>query len=167
MAGTTITIDMDRACSKCGAMGATQSGYCLKCAGERFLRRMKGASMTVLRRYTSTLDCELTEKEVLAYGRELASINAAISTEESSQISVKKEMASRLAGLEAKASEISAKVNRGKELREVQIAVTADFKKGTATEFRTDTGEVYRERPLRDDERQPGLPSAQEKASHD
>ncbi len=120
--------------------------------------------MSILRRYTTTLDCELTEKEVLAYGRELASINAAISTEESSQISVKKEMASRLAGLEAKASEISAKVNRGKELREVQIEVMANYKKGTATEVRTDTGEVYKERPLRDDEKQPGLP--EEKASH-
>jgi len=113
--------------------------------------------MPVLKRYNNTLDCELTDKEILAYGRELASINAAIATEESAQVSIKKEMASRLAGLEAKASEISAKVNRGKELREVQIEVLADFKTDRATEVRTDTGEVYRERPLRDDEKQPGL----------
>lgn len=114
--------------------------------------------MPILKRYTTTLDCELTEKEVLAYGRELASVTSAIATEESNQISVKKEMASRLAGLEAKASELSAKVNRGKELREVQIEVMADFKANTATEIRGDTGEVYRERPLREEEKQPGLP---------
>lgn len=115
--------------------------------------------MPTIRRYIATLDCELSEKEILAYGREFASTTAAISTEEANQVSVKKEMASRLAGLAAKASEISAKVNRGKELREVQIQVTADFKNGTATEVRLDTGEVYRERPLRDDEKQPGLPT--------
>jgi len=114
--------------------------------------------MPILRRYTMTLDCELTDKEVLAYGRQLASIASAIGNEEANQVSIKKEMASKIAGLEAKASELSAKINRGKELREVQIEVLADFTTGMATEFRSDTGEVYRERPLRDEERQQKLP---------
>lgn len=114
--------------------------------------------MPTIKRYTATLDCILTDTEILALGRELASINAAIATEESNQVSIKKEMASKLAGLEAKASEISAKVNRGKELRDVQIEVVADLITGTATEIRMDTGEVHRERPLRDDEKQAELP---------
>lgn len=118
--------------------------------------------MPILRRYFTTLDCILTDVELLKYGRELSSVISAIATEEANQASVKKEMASKIAGLEAKASEISAKVNRGKELREVRVEVMADFTTGMATEIRTDTGEVYRERPLRDEERQPKLPEPKE-----
>ncbi len=115
--------------------------------------------MPILKRYMATLDCELTEKQVLGYGRELAQINQEIAAEEDRQTSLKQELKARIAGLEARRTEISAKVNRGKELREVQIEVMADFKAGTATEIRTDTGEVLRERPLREEEKQPGLPA--------
>ena len=113
--------------------------------------------LPILRRYTATLDCELTDKEILAYGRELASVNQEVAAEEDRQNSLKQELKARIAGLEARRTEISAKVNRGKELREVQIEVLADFKIDMATEVRTDTGEIYRERPLRDEEKQPGL----------
>jgi len=106
--------------------------------------------MPILKRYVATLDCDLTEKEILAYGRELAQINQEIASEEDRQSSLKQELKARIAGIEARRTEISAKVNRGKELREVQIEVTADFKTDMATEIRMDTGEVYRERPLRD-----------------
>ena len=34
----TITIDQNKACAKCGAMGATQSGLCLECIS----RKLKG-----------------------------------------------------------------------------------------------------------------------------
>ena len=114
--------------------------------------------MPVLKRYLATLDCDLAEKEVLAYGRELALVNQEIASEEDRQNSLKQELKGRIAGLEARRTEISAKVNRGKELREVQIEVLADFKTDIATEIRMDTGEVLRERPLRDNEKQPGLP---------
>lgn len=114
--------------------------------------------MPILKRYVATLDCDLTEKEILAYGRELAQINQEIASEEDRQSSLKQELKARITGIEARRTEISAKVNRGKELREVQIEVTADFKTDMATEIRMDTGEVYRERPLRDQEKQPGLP---------
>ncbi len=114
--------------------------------------------MPILRRYLTTLDCVLTDAELLKYGRELSSVISALATEQANQASIKKEMASKIAGLEAKASEISAKVNRGKELREVQIEVVANFTTGMATEVRTDTGEIYRERPLRDEEKQQRLP---------
>ena len=118
--------------------------------------------MQFLRHYTATLDCDLTDKEVLAYGRELASVNQEVAAEEDLQNSLKQELKARIAGLEARRTEVSAKVNRGKEVREVRIEVQADFKAGMATEIRTDTGEIYRERPLRDEEKQPGIPSVKE-----
>jgi len=121
------------------------------------MSRKQTTPLPILRRYTATLDCELTDKEILAYGRELASVNQEVAAEEDRQNSLKQELKARIAGLEARRTEISAKVNRGKELREVQIEVLADFKIDMATEVRTDTGEIYRERPLRDEEKQPGL----------
>ena len=57
--------------------------------------------MPVIRKYTTTLDCELKDTEILAYGRELAQVTSEAESEESRQASVKKEMAARLAGLEA------------------------------------------------------------------
>jgi len=117
--------------------------------------------MPVIRKYTTTLDCELKDTEILAYGRELAQVTSEAESEESRQASVKKEMAARLAGLEARRTEISAKVNRGRELRDVQVEVSADFKAGTATETRLDTGEIIRERPLRDEEKQAKLPEVE------
>ncbi len=114
--------------------------------------------MLTLRRYTATLDCELKDHEILAYGRELAQVTSEAGSEESRQASVKKEMSARLAGLEARRTEISAKVNRGRELREVQVEITANYETGMATEVRTDTGEIVRERPLREEEKQPELP---------
>jgi len=121
------------------------------------MSRKQTTPLPILRRYTATLDCELTDKEILAYGRELASVNQEVADEEDRQNSLKQELKARIAGLEARRTEISAKVNRGKELREVQIEVLADFKLDMATEVRTDTGEIYRERPLRDEEKRPGL----------
>ena len=118
--------------------------------------------MPILRNYTAHLDCDLTDKEVLAYGRELASVNQEVAAEEDRQNSLKQELKARIAGLEARRTEVSAKVNRGKEVREVMIEVQANFKTGMATEVRNDTGEVYRERPLRDDAKQPGIPAVQE-----
>ena len=161
MPTATVVINMDRRCSKCGKGGATQSGLCLKCAGDIALRRLKEKKgMPTLRRYTTTLDCELKDHEILAYGRELAQVTSEAESEESRQASIKKEMAAKLAGLEARRTEISAKVNRGRELRDVQVEVTADFTAGTATETRLDTGEIVRERPLRDEEKQAELPKA-------
>ncbi len=50
---------------------------------------------------------------------------------------------------------------RGMELREVEVEVIADFESGKVREIRQDTYEAIKERPLRDDERQPGLPIAE------
>lgn len=39
-----ITVDMDKACKKCGTMGATESGLCLACVSKKVLPEDNGES---------------------------------------------------------------------------------------------------------------------------
>ena len=39
----TITINMDKKCSECGKKGAAQCGLCIRCAGDRAIRKIKEA----------------------------------------------------------------------------------------------------------------------------
>ncbi len=41
MTTPTITINMDKRCVKCGQKGRTDSGYCLKCAGDIIVDKIK------------------------------------------------------------------------------------------------------------------------------
>lgn len=112
------------------------------------------------REIVKKLDCKLTEPEVLKYGRELAAINQQIDGAEVRKKSIVKELDSEIAGMEAHRSSVVEKINRGAELRDVKVVTVRDYERRLYHEERQDTGEIINERPLRDDERQPGLPGA-------
>jgi hypothetical protein len=111
------------------------------------------------REIVKKLDCRLTEAEITKYGRSLAQINQEIDTAEVHKKSVVKELDGEIAALEAQRSSIVEKINRGAEMRDVKVVAVRDYEKRTYHEERQDTGEVYNERPLRDDERQQSLPA--------
>lgn len=106
---------------------------------------------------TKLLRCKLTRDELLKYGGELAQALQDIVTEEALQASMKQSMKAALASLEAKSSELSTKVARGEELRDVEVEPRLDFKTSTYYEIRGDTGEKISQRPITEDERQENL----------
>ena len=120
-------------------------------------KETKHQSVRKLEPRTKLLRCELTKDERLTYGEELAQVRQDIVTEEGLQVSMKAQLKSRLVALEAKSLELSTKVARGEELRDVEVKPQLDFKAGEYCEIRTDTGEEISSRPVTDEERQENL----------
>ncbi len=110
------------------------------------------------REIVKNLCCKLTDTEILKYGRDLATLNQQIDTAEARKKSVVKQLDSDLAALEAQRAGAAEKVARGEEFRDVKVTTVRDYENRTYHEKRHDTGEIINTRPLRDDERQPGLP---------
>jgi hypothetical protein len=107
----------------------------------------------VLRTYTATKPCRLTDDERRTYGINLAHILETIDDEIAKHESVKREMKASLADLEAQRMMLATKVRRGEELREVEIEVCASDD-GRVQEIRKDTGEIIVTRAPSDEERQ-------------
>lgn len=118
----------------------------------------RDADTAILSRHTEQLTCQLTHDEHRQRGVELADCLGKIGKEQSRQDSIKASMKSDMAALEAKRDRLSYEVQRGEELRDVEVEETADFKLGKVFRIRTDTGEVMGERKLLEEERQTSLP---------
>lgn len=110
-----------------------------------------------LKTFSKLLACKLTDEELLRYGGELGSVIQDIAEEEERQASLKQELKARLAGLEAKRTELATKIVRREELRDVEVQPERNYDASRYYEIRIDTGEVIKERPLSAEERQLGL----------
>jgi hypothetical protein len=115
------------------------------------------AQTELLKTFSKLLACKLTDDELLRYGGELGSVIQDIAEEEDRQASLKQELKARLAGLEAKRTELATKLVRREELRDVEVQPERNYSASRYYEVRLDTGEVIRERPLSAEERQMGL----------
>jgi uncharacterized FlaG/YvyC family protein len=105
------------------------------------------------------LKCQLTEKEKTNLSSEIAK---AISDRASAEAKLKEVSASikaQIAQLDAEISEKALQINNGYEYRNVECRMDKDYRLGTVTITRLDTGEVIRERPMTGEERQMELPS--------
>ena len=107
---------------------------------------------------TRMLKCNLTEKELLAAGADLAAKLDDLKTCQAERDSVNK-------GYKAKEAEIEAQVQRGQilvrnkyEIRAVDCENVQDFYTLTCTVTRKDTGENVLVRTLSEDEKQSKLP---------
>ena len=101
-----------------------------------------------------SLDCALTDAELIERAGQLAKAVSDIHLEESRQESVKREMKARLGELESARDRLGSVVQRREELRDVQCEDTLNLATGRYTRVRLDTGEVIVDRPLSDAERQ-------------
>ena len=110
--------------------------------------------MRNLKRGTEVLWVDLTPAEFNAKAKELAEKQEELSLERESQKEQKTEMKRRVELIEQARAELSRVVRKGAEEREVQIEQHADDKRGVLQYVRMDTGEVFKERPLQDGERQ-------------
>lgn len=105
------------------------------------------------------LKCQLTEKEKTELSAQIAK---AISDRASAEAKLKEVSAAikaQIAQLDAEISEKALKINNGYEYRNVECRMDKDYRLGSVTITRLDTGEVIRERPMTGEERQLELPS--------
>ncbi len=104
------------------------------------------------------LKCQLTEKEKTELSAKIAK---AISDRASAEAKLKEVSASikaQIAQLDAEISEKALQINNGYEYRNVECRMDKDYRLGSVTITRLDTGEVIRERPMTAEERQMELP---------
>ena len=104
------------------------------------------------------LKCQLTEKEKTELSAKIAK---AISDRASAEAKLKEVGASikaQIAQLDAEISEKALQINNGYEYRNVECRMDKDYRLGSVTITRLDTGEVIRERPMTAEERQMELP---------
>ncbi len=111
------------------------------------------------------LKCLLTEKEKTELSAKIAK---AISDRASAEAKLKEVGASikaQIAQLDAEISEKALQINNGYEYRNVECRMDKDYRLGSVTITRLDTGEVIRERPMTAEERQLELPGGKKEKS--
>lgn len=107
-----------------------------------------------------SLKCRLSDEEKIARGSELASTLGEIHDEESNQDMQKQAMKASMTALEAKRDSLRTIVSAGAEYRTVEVREYVELESNTFFRVRQDTGEVYDQRPLTEDERQVPMPLA-------
>ena len=103
------------------------------------------------------LPVKLTENELLIKGQELADLERQLSEVEDEKREVSKEFSGRIEGMKNRISETANTINSKQEIRDVEVAVSMDYKSLTVRVVRTDTGEIVSERLMSDKERQSTL----------
>lgn len=106
-----------------------------------------------------TLACDLTDDEVNDYAREVADLCLQVSDLEAEKASHAKHIKGRIDGLSADISDLSRKVKRRKEDRDVDCVWVYDWTNNVKQLERTDTREIIETRPIEQWERQQKLPA--------
>jgi len=109
---------------------------------------------TLRRKVTKALPCQLTEAEILKYGRDMAHAMSERDRVQAEFDSVKQEYKARIEEHSANINKLSGRVNSGIETRDVACEEVKDWTDGTVTVARLDTGEIVEARPMREDEKQ-------------
>jgi hypothetical protein len=108
-------------------------------------------------RFTRNLVCILTREERENYSTDLANKIGEQGHLEAEFDNVKKSWKQKLETVELDIGSLSSKVRENRELRTVKCRRLFDYDTGMVSETRTDTGEVFEERPMTDAERQEEL----------
>ncbi len=98
-----------------------------------------------------------TEQEKGELGKQLAKCFADHTEAEGRLKSIATQIKAEIAMIDGEMTSLSEKIRSGKEYRNVKCEKTFDYRLGVVTYIRLDTGEVYRERPLDEAERQASL----------
>ena len=105
------------------------------------------------------LKCHLTEKEKTELSAKIAKAISDRASAEAKLKEVSTSIKAQIAQLDAEISEKALQINNGYEYRNVECRMDKDYRLGSVTITRLDTGEVIRERPMTAEERQMELPS--------
>jgi hypothetical protein len=103
---------------------------------------------------TLQIDVLLTEPEQLHYSKDMVdAINAKARAEDDLQ-SYSKQKKADISALEGKINAIAEKLNRGREVRWMDVTVVKDFATKTKAIYRRDTGELVKTDILTEDDLQ-------------
>ncbi len=125
---------------------------------EKKERSKKDEQEIKISKSSAVLKCILTEDEKRKFGDSIAQAVDECSRLEDSLKSVSSEMKSKIAEVEARLKKEASLLRQGYEYRDTPIEIIKNFKMGTVSKTRMDTGEQYEERAMTGDERQTGLP---------
>ncbi len=106
---------------------------------------------------TEFLKYTFSEAEKTEMGAKLAQCFSDCSGAEAQLKSVQTQIKSEIARIEAEMGSLSEKIRSGYEHRNVECEKVFDFRLGSVTYRRLDTGEVYRERAMDETEKQTSM----------
>lgn len=109
-----------------------------------------------------TLECKLTDSELLVLAREFAQAQENLESAEATKAAVSAEMSENVKKARIKVQEISRTVSKGAIYRMVECRVEFNRKTKKAEIIRTDTGELVEVRPMTEKELQRPLLSEAE-----
>lgn len=118
---------------------------------------------------TRSLQCELSQAELLERGKRQATLEQERTRVEEEKKSTASTFSARIKTLAGQITELADVVASGKELRKVDVRVDKNYKKGLVQEFRTDGDEdvMINERKMTNEERQMGLPVGEDEEDGD
>ncbi len=106
------------------------------------------------RTFMKELECELSDAEMLALGKELARANTDLEEQEERKKEVTKQLAADVEAARNTAVSLSRRLNRGTEYRKVECREVSDIDDLMVYTYRTDTGEMVTKRVMELHERQ-------------
>lgn len=109
---------------------------------------------SLIKQGQDNLRCELTDSEVLAYGRQQAKALSDVGKAEDELKAFQTAHKNRIASLEANINDLSERIRNGYEFRFVDTEIVTDYNNDLVNFIRKDTGEIYKSRPLNKEERQ-------------
>jgi len=117
----------------------------------------KEDEMIETREFTSILRTDLTAKERLDLGAQMANVIRNVKSAKDEFDSMKSRYGAKIKGFEAELTGIAEKLNTGWEERSVSCSELRDFRTGTVTIVRKDTWQTVEQRAMSGEERQMGL----------
>jgi hypothetical protein len=100
------------------------------------------------------LKVTFSEEEKTGMGSELARLIREKAEVEEQLKSVATDLRGQIMALGGKINTFAEKIRSGYEMANVSCTVKKDYKKGIVKTFRNDTGELVKERPMSDEEKQ-------------
>lgn len=110
---------------------------------------------------TRELPVKLTQDEMVGTAREIGRLNAEKMRMEGEAKTSSSMWKDRIAGVEARISDLASRAHEEKEDRPVTCKVVHDYRLGEVRVVRADNNEALETRPMRPDERQPTLPGTE------
>lgn len=105
------------------------------------------------------LKCDFTAEELKEISSQLAREAANMAEAEENKKAATAQFAEKIASAKARVASLARQVNQGYEMRNVECRVLLDKpKRGLVQVVRADTGEIVKERPMSDSEKQGSLP---------
>ena len=106
---------------------------------------------------TLTLECILSDKEKLAYAKEMSEAISECTRKEESLKSFQTLAKAEITSLEAKRNMLAEKLNKGKEYRSVECVILYDWEQKKKTWVRKDNGEIAKDDIIPEEELQQQL----------